>query len=141
MIESTAEKNLDVEKLRKQFKDAEFQHRIELGEIKESLDKFKTKEYMWRDFIAIQETNLKDLKAEVGGETKEAEEEKVTEEVLKCKPKKKSRGKSKPDKLSKECRKCGTLHKQSNDSITPKQSHKKKPIRRPKKTNSKINVN
>lgn len=33
-----------VEELRKQFKDAEFQHKMEMGEIREALHNFKSKE-------------------------------------------------------------------------------------------------
>ena len=45
MLEETDEVNSKVEDLREKFKSEEFQHRVEVGEIQESLQNFQSKEY------------------------------------------------------------------------------------------------
>ena len=46
LMESTAVVEQKVDGLRGQFKDAEFQHRVELGNMKEALNHFQEKQYV-----------------------------------------------------------------------------------------------
>lgn len=122
VIESTAEFDMNVEKLREQFRNAEFQHRIEVGEISEALNNFKVKEKMWEEFVSIREVELKELKKELGEDSEEQEIEK--EQKVKRKHKRKL--KCKKEKHSKDCKKCGISHKDSLVAQKKKTKHSKK---------------
>jgi len=116
--EATAEFDFSVEKLREQFRNAEFQHRIEVGEISEALNNFKEKEKMWEEFVRIRENEFRELKQELREETEDAE--------VKVKRKHKKKIKCKKEKHNKDCKKCTSSHKDSLILQKKKAKHSKK---------------
>jgi len=106
------EVNSKVEELKQQFKDAEFQHRIEVGEITEALMNFKEKEKMWEGFVHDNEKVLKGLRIELNIQVEEEPEE-PKEVIKKAKRKLKKKSKvikklAKPEapKFVRECQCC-----------------------------------
>lgn len=116
-MESAAEFDAEVEKLRELFRSAEFQHRIEVGEINQALESFKEKEKMWKEFVDIRENELKELRRGLGEESEETREVRA-----KKRHRRKLKGKRKAEK-SKDCKKCGVAHKSCDEALG---AHRKK---------------
>eukprot|EP01022_Parablepharisma_sp_SALTPOND_P029385 TRINITY_DN733_c0_g1_i1.p1 TRINITY_DN733_c0_g1~~TRINITY_DN733_c0_g1_i1.p1 ORF type:complete len:980 (+),score=98.86 TRINITY_DN733_c0_g1_i1:6126-9065(+) len=139
-MESTSEVNQKVEEMREQFKSAEFQHRIELGEISEALNNFKTKKDMWAEIVEGQEKELTQLKRELGEEVEEPNEEQEQKPKKKVKKKTKNHKKPPKTKFVRECKKCGIIHNKGEGSLTPKAHTHHKCLKHPKKRYSEKQV-
>ena len=148
LLESTSLVEQKVNVLRGQFKDAEFQHRVELGEIKEALNHFQEQQYeaclhtlrnFWALAVRTNSLELQKLKSELHIEEPQNPPEptdcpKAPKKSEKKKKKRKTKAAKRPPgpKFVRECKKCHAHVQMLRDTMTP-EPHKDRCFPNPKK--------